>query len=94
MGGLLLAGSQVRTCVAGSWCLPVLKARRVPNRMHGGRCLRVIATDSKAPGDFAAFCEQSGDVLRLAAQDGGTLSDRPAEALHGRRVHPRSVWRA
>ena len=38
--------------------------------MQSGQCLRVIATDAKAPGDFAAFCEQSGDVLVEASQDG------------------------
>jgi TusA-related sulfurtransferase len=37
--------------------------------MQSGQCLRVIATDSKAPGDFAANCEQSGDVLRQVTQD-------------------------
>ncbi len=50
--------------------LPVLKARRALNRMHPGEGLRVIATDAKAPDDFAAFCEQSGDVLRDVTQDG------------------------
>ncbi|HEY0675391.1 MAG TPA: sulfurtransferase TusA family protein [Immundisolibacter sp.] len=50
--------------------LPVLKARRALNTMHSGQCLRVIATDAKAPGDFAAFCEQSGDLLLEASQDG------------------------
>ncbi|WP_372718795.1 sulfurtransferase TusA family protein [Immundisolibacter sp.] len=50
--------------------LPVLKARRALNRMQSGEGLRVIATDTKAPDDFAAFCEQSGDVLRDVTQDG------------------------
>jgi tRNA 2-thiouridine synthesizing protein A len=50
--------------------LPVLKARRALNIMQSGQCLRVIATDAKAPGDFAAYCEQSGDVLRQVTQDG------------------------
>lgn len=50
--------------------LPVLKARRALNTMHSGQRLRVIATDSKAPGDFAAFCEQSGDLLLETSQDG------------------------
>lgn len=50
--------------------LPVLKARRALNTMQSGQCLRVIATDSKAPGDFAAYCEQSGDILREVTQDG------------------------
>ncbi|MGK2940844.1 MAG: sulfurtransferase TusA family protein [Immundisolibacter sp.] len=50
--------------------LPVLKARRALNSMHSGQRLRVIATDAKAPGDFAAFCKQSGDTLADATQDG------------------------
>jgi tRNA 2-thiouridine synthesizing protein A len=50
--------------------LPVLKARRALNKMQAGEGLRVIATDAKAPDDFAAFCEQSGDVLRDVTQDG------------------------
>ena len=50
--------------------LPVLKARRALNTMHSGQRLRVIATDAKAPGDFAAFCQQSGDLLLETAQDG------------------------
>ncbi len=50
--------------------LPVLKARRALNTMQSGQCLRVIATGSKAPGDFAAYCEQSGDALRQVTQDG------------------------
>jgi len=50
--------------------LPVLKARRALNSMHSGQRLQVIATDAKAPGDFAAFCQQSGDLLVEASQDG------------------------
>jgi TusA-related sulfurtransferase len=50
--------------------LPVLKARRALNQMQSGQRLRVIATDAKAPGDFAAFCQQSGDGLVDTRQDG------------------------
>ncbi len=50
--------------------LPVLKARRALNAMHSGQCLRVIATDAKAPADFAAFCQQSGCALLSVTQDG------------------------
>ncbi|HCO44427.1 MAG TPA: hypothetical protein DCZ11_02355 [Gammaproteobacteria bacterium] len=50
--------------------LPVLKARRALNTMQSGQCLKVIATDSKAPGDFAAYCEQSGDSLCGVVPDG------------------------
>ncbi len=50
--------------------LPVLKARRALNQMQSGQYLRVIATDAKAPDDFAAFCRQSGDGLVDIRQDG------------------------
>lgn len=50
--------------------LPVLKARRALNSMRSGQRLRVIATDPKSPGDFAAFCQQSGDLLVETTQDG------------------------
>ncbi|MDD3649887.1 sulfurtransferase TusA family protein [Immundisolibacter sp.] len=50
--------------------LPVLKARRALNAMQSGQCLLVIATDGKAPDDFAAFCQQSGDRLLEVQRDG------------------------
>lgn len=50
--------------------LPVLKARRALNTLQSGQRLCVIATDAKAPGDFAAFCAQSGDVLVEVTPDG------------------------
>ena len=50
--------------------LPVLKARRALNTMLSGQRLCVIATDAKAPDDFAAFCQQSGDVLVESTRDG------------------------
>ena len=50
--------------------LPVLKARRALNTLQSGQCLRVIATDAKAPDDFAAFCQQSGDCLLDVQRDG------------------------
>jgi len=50
--------------------LPVLKARRALNTLQSGQRLRVIATDAKAPDDFAAYCQQSGDVLVESTRDG------------------------
>lgn len=50
--------------------LPVLKARRALNTLQSGQRLRVIATDAKAPDDFAAYCQQSGDVLVESRRDG------------------------
>jgi TusA-related sulfurtransferase len=50
--------------------LPVLKARRTLNTLQSGDRLHVIATDAKAPDDFAAYCQQSGDVLVESTRDG------------------------
>jgi TusA-related sulfurtransferase len=50
--------------------LPVLKARRALNTLQSGQQLRVIATDAKAPDDFAAYCQQSGDMLVESTRDG------------------------
>ena len=50
--------------------LPVLKARRALNTMQSGQRLCVIATDAKAPDDFAAYCQQSGDVLVESTREG------------------------
>lgn len=50
--------------------LPVLKARRALNTLQSGDRLCVIATDAKAPDDFAAYCQQSGDALVESTQDG------------------------
>ena len=43
--------------------LPVLRAKKALADMASGQVLRVTATDPGAPGDFAAFCRQTGNVL-------------------------------
>ena len=43
--------------------LPILRAKKALADMESGAVLRVIATDPGAPGDFAAFCRQTGNVL-------------------------------
>ncbi len=43
--------------------LPVLKAQKAMRAMAAGDRLRVLATDPKAPGDFAQFCEAAGHSL-------------------------------
>jgi len=40
--------------------LPVLRARKAMRAMAPGEELTVLATDSAAPADFRAFCEQAG----------------------------------
>jgi tRNA 2-thiouridine synthesizing protein A len=43
--------------------LPVLKAQKALRSLAEGVRLRVLATDPKAPADFAHFCESAGHVL-------------------------------
>jgi tRNA 2-thiouridine synthesizing protein A len=43
--------------------LPILRAKKALAGMESGTVLQVIATDPGAPGDFAAFCRQTGNVL-------------------------------
>ena len=49
--------------------LPVLKAQKRLKSMPSGARLRVLATDPKAPGDFAAFCDAQGHQLIESAGD-------------------------
>ncbi len=61
--------------VKGLLCpLPVLKANRALNRLKEGTCLRVLATDRNAIGDFQEFCRQTGHALIAFSEEGETLS--------------------
>ncbi|MBU6474757.1 MAG: sulfurtransferase TusA family protein [Alphaproteobacteria bacterium] len=44
--------------------LPVLKARKVLQKLPEGAVLRVLVTDAAAPKDFALFCAEAGHVLQ------------------------------
>ena len=58
--------------VSGLACpLPMLRAKKALADMASGQVLRVTATDPGAPGDFAAFCRQTGNVL----EDSQTTAD-------------------
>ena len=51
--------------------LPILRTKKELSRMQGGQVLKVVATDNKAPEDFAAFCKQTGnEMLSATEQDG------------------------
>ena len=50
--------------------LPVLRARKRLAAMQAGQVLRVIATDPASVIDMPHFCNQSGDTLVSATQDG------------------------
>jgi tRNA 2-thiouridine synthesizing protein A len=43
--------------------LPILRAKKALADMASGAVLEVIATDPGAPGDFSAFCRQTGNTL-------------------------------
>ena len=43
--------------------LPILRAKKALADMASGSVLQVLATDPGAPGDFAAFCRQTGNLL-------------------------------
>lgn len=51
--------------------LPILRAKKALADMASGTVLEVIATDPGAPGDFAAFCRQTGNGLL----ESGTTDD-------------------
>lgn len=58
--------------VIGLKCpLPILRAKKALAQMQQGDVLTVLATDGGAPGDFEAFCRQTGHVLLdVSEQDG------------------------
>ena len=49
--------------------LPVLKAKKALKTMAAGATLRVIATDPGSVGDFAHFCDATGDALLETHED-------------------------
>ena len=51
--------------------LPVLRARKALKALGPGEILAVEATDPSAPGDFAAFCETTGNRLLSSTEEGG-----------------------
>ena len=54
--------------------LPVLKAKKALKTMTPGAMLTVIATDPGAVGDFAHFCDASGDELLRSENLEGILT--------------------
>ena len=54
--------------------LPVLKAKKALKTMMPGAMLTVIATDPGAVGDFAHFCDASGDALLRSDDLDGVLT--------------------
>ena len=60
--------------VIGLKCpLPILRAKKALAQMQQGDVLTVLATDGGAPGDFEAFCRQTGHVLLDASEQDGVV---------------------
>lgn len=60
--------------VIGLKCpLPILRAKKALAQMQQGDVLTVLATDGGAPGDFEAFCHQTGHVLLDASEQDGVF---------------------
>ncbi|CCI72310.1 TPA: sulfurtransferase TusA family protein [Neisseria meningitidis] len=61
--------------VIGLKCpLPILRAKKALAQMQQGDVLTVLATDGGAPGDFEAFCRQTGHVLLDSSEQDGVFT--------------------
>ncbi|ACF29079.1 sulfurtransferase TusA family protein [Neisseria gonorrhoeae] len=61
--------------VTGLKCpLPILRAKKALAQMRQGEVLTVLATDGGAPGDFEAFCRQTGHVLLDSSEQDGVFT--------------------
>lgn len=61
--------------VTGLKCpLPILRAKKALAQMESGAVLTVLATDAGAPGDFEAFCRQTGHVLLASTESSGVFT--------------------
>ncbi|ABX72833.1 TPA: sulfurtransferase TusA family protein [Neisseria meningitidis] len=54
--------------------LPILRAKKALAQMQQGDVLTVLATDGGAPGDFEAFCRQTGHVLLDSSEQDGVFT--------------------
>lgn len=50
--------------------LPILRTRKALNAMNSGETLQVIATDPGSVKDMSTFCEQTGNDLVSAREEG------------------------
>ena len=51
--------------------LPILKAKKALKDVPSGEVLEISATDPGSVADFAAFCNQTGNVLVSSSNEGG-----------------------
>lgn len=61
--------------VTGLKCpMPILRAKKALAQMQTDEILTVSATDPGAPGDFGAFCRQTGHVLLESTENEGVFT--------------------
>lgn len=61
--------------VTGLKCpMPILRAKKALAQMQTDEILTVLATDPGAPGDFEAFCRQTGHVLLESTENEGVFT--------------------
>ncbi|MFC5920465.1 sulfurtransferase TusA family protein [Neisseria weixii] len=61
--------------VTGLKCpMPILRAKKALAQMQTDEVLTVLATDPGAPGDFEAFCRQTGHVLLESTESEGVFT--------------------
>ena len=53
--------------------LPVVKAKLAIEEMDSGQVLRIEATDKASPGDFVAWCKETGNDMLESGQEGDTF---------------------
>jgi tRNA 2-thiouridine synthesizing protein A len=68
-----MADPTILDCQGLKCPLPVLKARKAMKALPAGAVLRVLATDPGAVGDFAHFCEVTGNRLLGHRAEGDVL---------------------
>jgi tRNA 2-thiouridine synthesizing protein A len=50
--------------------MPVVKTKLYIEEMGPGQVLKVLATDPASPGDFAAWCQETGNKLLESGREG------------------------
>ena len=54
--------------------MPILRTKKLLNKMQAGQILRVFATDPGSVRDFEAFAKQTGNSLLESQDNGGIFS--------------------
>ena len=49
--------------------IPVVKAKLAIEEMKLGQVLKILATDPASPGDFIAWCQETGNKLVKSGKD-------------------------